>query len=235
SGSAENEGCGYRSRRGWDRYGDDEDDGGSHEMGEVYDTSLTAEQWRSPDGQAPPFGKIPVEREEVVPPESLTDSDPEEDFEGYTGNAGMTLERWYRHAAVVIWPNLWHLDILCQIGSREALPELARMVSAWQTSSESEADAHRTQCLGFAGKILSKWPEVTHRRWNQVEDDKAPDPMASLARLDEPQLIGIYLRATLVKDASLTPGKATAKVIARHGWENLRRELVVLFGATHGE
>jgi hypothetical protein len=58
--------------------------------------------------------------------------------------------------------------------------------------------------------------------------------MASLDLLDEPNLIRIYLGRTLVQDAVLEPGKATVKVLARHGWATFRRELVNLFGATNG-
>ena len=55
------------------------------------------------------FGEIPVHESEVVNESALDADDPaEEEFEGYTGNAGMTLERWYHRAAVVIWPRTEH-------------------------------------------------------------------------------------------------------------------------------
>ena len=51
--------------------------------------------------------------------DALDDGDPsEEDFEDYTGNAGMTLERWYHRAAVVIWPRERHFAVLCGAGNR---------------------------------------------------------------------------------------------------------------------
>ena len=49
--------------------------------------------------------------------------------------------------------------------------------------------------------------------------------MASLNHLDDPQLIRVYLRDVLVRDASLEPGRATVKVLARHGWATFHREL----------
>ena len=35
---------------------------------------------------------------------------------GYTGNAGMTLDRWYRHAAIFLWREERHFEILCDCG-----------------------------------------------------------------------------------------------------------------------
>ena len=36
--------------------------------------------------------KLNVEKDEILDPEALQEVDPEEEFEGYTGNAGMTLD-----------------------------------------------------------------------------------------------------------------------------------------------
>ncbi len=80
-------------------------------MGEVFDWSLSADHWRSPEGHRRRFGAMAFAKEEVIPPDSLTNVEPEEDFEGYTGNAGMTLDRWYHHAAVILWPDGWHKDV----------------------------------------------------------------------------------------------------------------------------
>ena len=74
-----------------------------------------------------------------MPPESLTDVKPKEDFEGYTGNAGMTLERWYRHAAVALWPRARHEDVLCAGGSPNAVPALRQMVKSWEKAQGQDA------------------------------------------------------------------------------------------------
>lgn len=242
SGSAEEDYSGYSSRR-WGRHRrwsddeeDEEEDAGQHTMGEIYDTSLTAEHWSGPAGERPAFGTIPVEREEIVPPESLTDVEPEEDYEGYTGNEGMTLERWYRHAAVVIWPDARHFDVLCAAGSRQAVPELARMVSAWRKAKGAEAATQQQRCREFAKRILARWPENPMRGWREKdEDEDAFDPLPSLVRLGDPDLIRQYFRDVLVKDATREPAKAMAKAVENHGWATFRAELVTVFDATNGE
>jgi hypothetical protein len=120
---------------------------------------LTATHWRSPDGSLPRFGAIPIDEKEVVPENGLKAIKPKEEFEGYAGNAGMTLERWYRRAAVLLWPNKRHLNILCEAGSQQAVPALARMVSAWLKAEGPEAAAQKKQCVKFAKMILAQWPE----------------------------------------------------------------------------
>ena len=57
------------------------------------DSTLTAEHWSAADNDQPPFGRMAVGREEVVPPGSLTKVKPEEDVSGYTGNEGLTRNR----------------------------------------------------------------------------------------------------------------------------------------------
>ncbi len=76
-------------------YGDDFDDCGSeHEMGEIIDSGLTAEHFSDANGNPLAFGQIPLDEDEIVAKHPFTDDEPDaEDFEGYTGNAGMTLER----------------------------------------------------------------------------------------------------------------------------------------------
>ena len=84
---------GSYSRRGWyDDEDDSENESGHHEMEEVFESTLTTEHWTDDEGNRLGLGKMTVERQEVVPEDSITDVEPEEDYEGYTGNEGMTLE-----------------------------------------------------------------------------------------------------------------------------------------------
>ena len=91
-------------------------------MGEIIDTSLTASHWSDRHGDAHQLGEIQVDDDEVVSGDALDDREPsEEDFEDYTGNAGMTLERWYHRAAIVIWPRDQHFAVLCGAGTEAAV------------------------------------------------------------------------------------------------------------------
>src|SRR5437879_5231217 len=72
-------------------WGDDDGESSDYEAGEVLESSLTADHWIDPNGKRLRRGEIAVEEDELLDPEALRDVEPEEDFEGYTGNAGMTL------------------------------------------------------------------------------------------------------------------------------------------------
>jgi hypothetical protein len=166
SGSAEGGdyyGRHYHRRGRWYNDEDDDDydeaDASDYEMGEIFETSLTATHWSDPEGKRVPFGELDVEVDEVLDPEAIQDVEPEEDFEGYTGNAGMTLDRWYRHAAIILWPNQRHFDILCDAGTQSAVAGLGLWVKRWQQADKEEAGALRAECIDFATKILARWPE----------------------------------------------------------------------------
>jgi hypothetical protein len=241
-GDAEGDYGGYGR---WGRYGDydedddgEDDDGGDHTMGEIIDTSLHAEHWQSPTGERPPFGKLSIDEDEVVPIHSLTSGEPEEDYEGFTGNAGATLERWYRHGVIVLWPDSHEFDVLCSDGADKAVPALKRMMSAWRKAKAPEAAMLKERCRLFAGRLIAEWPERSHGYPRSADSAKAADPrdlMPYLLRLEDPKLISAYLREVLVKDASLEPGKAVRRAIAKYGWATFEKDLVALFAATNGK
>ena len=172
-----------------------------------------------------------VEEDELLDPESLRDVKPEEEFEGYTGNAGMTLERWYRHAAVILWPERKHFEVLCDDDSRKVLPVLEQMVARWKESTPKDAEAEKSQCIGLATAILTKWPENPHGSSHQSEGEK-DNLLKILAALADPGLIGRFLGEVMIKDAAVDPGKSLVDVCQTYGWDTFRHELEALFKST---
>ena len=222
SGAAEEH---YEPRRRGRRYYDEEEGQGDYQMEEVFDTSLTAEHWSDADGRDPAFGPMEVEPEEVVPPESLTGVKPEEDVSGYTGNEGLTMERWYRHAAVVLWPDARHFDVLCDCGVRAAVASLQEMIDTWQKAAKKTA-AGRDRCVAFATKVLTRCVG-TH-----CGDAEANDLLGALVVLDEPQLVREFLRDIVAGSRVIKPGKGVRDACEKHGWETFRKELTLLFTRT---
>ena len=232
SGAAEGEYVGGYGRRGrwYSDYANEDEDAGDHEMGEIYDTSLTAKDWRDTEDHDLPIGELNVEDEEILDLESLTDVKPEEEFEGYTGNAGMTLDRWYRHAAVFLWPERRHFDILCDRDGRNVVPVLNRMVSRWKRSHPKDA-ALKQQCLDFAAAIMTRWRARDHA---PVTDDKtlAADLLTALVALAEPKLIERFFGEVMMKDVTIEPGEAVVEVGEKFGWTTFERELLTVFKST---
>jgi hypothetical protein len=162
TGSAESSGdYGYGYGRSG-RYSDefDDEESGEYIMDEVIDSSLTAEHFSDADGKPLAFGPIPLDDEEIVSEQALDEGEPDkEEFEGYTGNAGMTLERWYHRAAVLLWPAESRFDVLCEAGVEAAVGGLEQMVRRWKEAPKSEQEQLKQSCLDFARRIIAHWPE----------------------------------------------------------------------------
>jgi hypothetical protein len=232
SGSAvDTGGYGYRRRRwGGGYYADD--DSGPHEMDEVFDSSLTATHLCDREGETLPVDELSVEEDELLDPEALRDVVPEEDYEGYTGNEGMTLERWYRHAAILLWPERRYFDVLCDDDSRKILPLLKRMVTQWQSSPEDEA--LKAQCLALAAAVLARWPENPYAHAYH-EEPKTDDLLKTLTALDDPGLIHGLLAQVMIKDRAVDPGKALVTVCQKYGWGTFQPELLAVMKGTTAE
>lgn len=121
----------YHPRRGWNRYSysddeesEDESDGGDREMDEIHDTSISTAFWVGEKGKRVNFRLGVNLDEELLGEEELfeEDSGPDkQEYEGYTGNAGPTLEYWYYSSLLVIWPKSRSIKVACQAGFDEAL------------------------------------------------------------------------------------------------------------------
>jgi hypothetical protein len=128
SGELEIEYDSRRSRgRRWRGYDDDYDneDLENGTMGEVYDEYSTLEHWAE-DG-IPGLGELSFELEDAIWSKTeLGEGEPiEKAAEGFTGNAGMSMEYWYHYGAVVIWPQAAHFDLLAGATGQVVLDWLA--------------------------------------------------------------------------------------------------------------
>jgi len=261
SGSAEDDYASgrYGRRRGYDDdYADDED--GEHVMGEVFDHSLTARRFSDAEGHSLHYGRIPLEETEIVSRTPLSEGKPDkEEYEGYTGNEGMTLERWYHRAAVMVWPGESRFDVLCEAGMTAAVGGLARMMKFAERGNE--------RCLEFARRIIDYWPESEFsnpqtRRLNRSDefdfdddedaefddaeecddepeipqrddqDDIGPSQasfLSLLAVLGDVPLISRAILEVLTKDATLDPGADLLVICRGFGWLTFESELAGLF------
>lgn len=213
----------YRRRRS---YYDESDDASDYEMGEVFDSSLLAEHIHDRDGLGLPIDSLSIDDEELLEPQALKTVKPEEEFEGYTGNAGMTLDRWYRHAAVLIWPERLHFDILCERPeqARAVVPLLTVMVTALRRADAAAAGGLKAQCLLFASAIISGWPH--HHRNVPADHPGAAGLLDALVTLGERPLIERFIDEVLTKDDLAAPGKWLVAACQEHGWQTFKRRLV---------
>lgn len=228
---------GYGRGRGYHVSDDEEDEdydetAGQYEMGEVYESSLTADHWSDREGKKVLLGEIRLSEDEIVADELLSESEPNsEDFEGYTGNAGMTLERWYHRAAVVIWPEARHFHVLCGAGTDAAVGGLAAMVGRLKRSSKSKREELQQECRSFATAIIDSWtPGHRGYGWDKKNVDRNAFP-AALCELNDPALFQRFLSEALPGDATVQLDKSFGKFCKQHGWERFEKQLATVIEA----
>ena len=146
----------------------------------------------------------------------------------------MTLERWYRQAAIFLWPERRHFEIICDRESRKVVPVLNQLVARWQQSHTEDAAALKTQCLDLASAILAKWSENRYAQAHPQEPI-TDDLLKTLAALDEPRLIGDFLGSVMIKDAAIDPGKSLGVLCQTYGWGTFQQELLTLMKSTTNE
>ncbi|OWK36220.1 2OG-Fe(II) oxygenase [Fimbriiglobus ruber] len=230
SGSADES---YVSPRRGRRYYDDDDEEGdadSYEMDEIISSELTADQWSDAAGNRPPFGRMEVELEEIVPPDAIVKVKPEQSVSGYTGNEGLTLERWYRQAAIFLWPEAHHFQVLCDSGLETAAAELQEMVTRSLAAKRADAAELREECVRFADTIMNRW--IIHDGTRGTKP--AALLMPSLVLLDDGALIGAFLTQVVARDPGVDPDDSFVAVCGKHGLDNFRAELAAIFDGTTG-
>lgn len=243
----EDYGGGRRDRyQDWDDEDDEddeggEDDGGPYTMVEVYEETLTAGHLRDAGGRAWEVGAVPLLEGEDVSDEAMGDAPPDrEEFEGYTGNEGMTLERWYHRAAVLLWPSASRLGVLLDAGVDAAVGGLAAMVDAWAgTKARSkEKAALGEECRSFARRLIAAWP--SRRRSDAPPPWGRPDPgrptlLDLLGTIGDVGLIAAWIGGPFARDATIDPGAALGDLGDRLGWPMLADALGDAFADTSRE
>ena len=218
---------------------DDEDDEDSDEtaseyvMGEICDWNLSADHWSDREGKKVRLGEIPIDEDEIVANEELSAAEPNrEDFEGFTGNAGMTLERWYHRAAVVIWPRSKHFQVLCAAGTDAAVGGLEPMVRRLKRATKKKREEQRQECLYFAAAIIDSWQQDRYRpSWEKMDVDRSAFPR-SLCELNDPDLVRRFLAQVLPGDGTVQLDKTFGKFCKQHGWKNFETELAAVLEST---
>ena len=119
-------------------------------MGEVYEETTTIEHWS--DDEMPPLGNIDIIEEDLLTELEIGEGDAiEEEEEGYTGNAGMTMEYWYHYGAIIFWPKRKHFDLLQGTPVSVRLKWMEYYLHHWD-DVELHSQVYARQLIsGFAG------------------------------------------------------------------------------------
>ena len=141
------EAYGYGRRRDWYDDYDDDDDGASgsereYEIQELINSEVTLTHWTGPDGTRLEETSLFADGDQVCASTPEGDLEPySSEYEGYMGNWGNTLDRWYHRAAVVVWPRDQAFANRAETSPAWALDELAAVASAGDVSGAQAAAA----------------------------------------------------------------------------------------------
>lgn len=181
----------------WD---DDVSDEGTYDQTDLIDDELSLSWWTAP---ADPDGEtiaLRVDGQETCAPTATRDLEPyQTEFEGYMGNYGNTVDRWYRRAAVVIWPRSRTFLVRAEASPGWALAALGKQLDAGDFDA-ARADAASLEPL-----------------WRSVPADLLPTAMEVASVLDDPALSHMLLRAFTVEALTETDAAALVDLTSRYG------------------
>jgi len=171
-GTSGYDGYGYGRRRS---YYEEEEEG---TMGDVHESHIEIENWAN-DG-IPDLGSISIDEIHIFSEFKLNEGDPiEQEQEGYTGNAGMTIDYWYHYGAVILWKKSEHANL---IGS--LTPEV---LLTWMTYYLENFENKSLASAIFLKEILFK---LNGYNFSESVSSEDFSPIAkTIIALNDPELI----------------------------------------------
>lgn len=211
----------YRRWSRWDDWDDDDfdDDGiGGYDLEEMIESNVTLDSWIAPNGGVEQV-RLSVRDDEVCASTPSGELEPYSSaYEGYMGNWGNTLDRWYHRGTVVMWPRSRAFVVQAEVAPSWALDELARRVREGDLVSAREA----------ADSLAPSWGRVAA----QVQTKGFLAKALRVARIiDEPQLATMLLHPFRLQTLSASHAKALGALVGAYD-EEWAAELVALWSGS---
>lgn len=154
---------------------DEEDPGaensGEYELGDLQDWNIELRRWIAPSGtRAEPIGTCVRDHEvcSTIPSSDLVPYKSE--YEGYMGNWGNTMDRWYRRGAIVVWPREHRFAVRAEASPAWAVDALLRCIRAGDFA----------EARTMAESLVPFWKEVAAAETRRDFFDKALRAAAGL-------------------------------------------------------
>jgi 2OG-Fe(II) oxygenase superfamily len=192
------------------RYWDDEPDtdGDSLELGELLDSSVTI----TPVVGAPITFDPDVNAAELAvatPSIELTPHDTE--YTGYMGNWGNTMDRWYRRAAIVIWPRARTFALEAKADPIAAVHQVLATI-----------DANPDDAAEMVTTLLRFWPDSVRRIDQRT---LMPISLGLALELADQDHATALLEPFAIETLAPTDATVVLALAERHGLEWLDRQI----------
>jgi 2OG-Fe(II) oxygenase superfamily len=198
------------------------------EIGETYEDELAGAQWSDLSGKKQPWGEIPFDLSAIVSSVPIDQWKPtSEEFEGYTGNAGNTLDRWYHRSAIVVWHSDHHFDVILSSGVINGIGLLGSMVAKLTKTPKKRLDEARADGVRIARAIIANWPKRGIGFWSSVKESESPydEFPEKLLKLHDRETIALFLSKLAEQDPLLGLNSFVVAVCREFGWDAFAREL----------
>jgi hypothetical protein len=208
--------------RGRGRYWDEDDEDGydgddspdDYELQELIESTTSLDCWLDESDEAAPTSLI-VSDDEVCATTPTADLSPHESsYEGYMGNYGNTLDRWYRRAAIVLWPRRWAFAVRAEASPGWALDRLADLVLAGDVAGAREG----ATTLASFWTIPANGQQLLGKALTVARD------------LDEPGIAAMLLAPFQIEMLARTHAAPLAQLAAHYGESWVHDLVEVWFG-----
>jgi predicted 2-oxoglutarate/Fe(II)-dependent dioxygenase YbiX/ATP:corrinoid adenosyltransferase len=194
---------GYRRGRYRDYYQAPEiTDPSDLEILEVIDEHVTIDGWKSASGKNVRMDALSVGGDSIVSQTPVDQWKPTSfDYEGYTGNAGNTLDRWYHKSAIAIWAQSDHFDVLVDMGMESSIAQFLKQQDKLANRKKPAPELHDQQ-VQFARAIIKGWPNRLYlsSRFDVDRQTHLEKFASALPQLNDLNLLDEFLQQIALRD-----------------------------------
>ncbi|MGE0708794.1 MAG: hypothetical protein AB7N76_21555 [Planctomycetota bacterium] len=192
-------------RRRWGGWSEPSPDPDSLELIELYDTEIELRHWIDAAGKPFQGAVSGVDDHEVCYTTASVELEPfKSQHEGWMGNYGNTVDRWYHRAAVVMWPRKRAFSIRARSSPTWALDELLRLLRARRVEEARQK----------AGTLVPFWSTLSGREAGKPFFTKA---LRVAELLDEPQLAAALLEPLRLQQLGAKAVPHVIRLLEGHG------------------
>ena len=198
------------------------------EIGETFEDDLNGSEWRDFSGKTQNFGVIPFDTKSIVSKIPLDDWSPtSEEYEGYTGNAGNTLDRWYHRSAIVLWHADNHYDVIAQGNLHDNVTMYFSMRQKLDKTPKKRQEEAKRDVFRLARAIIRRWPGRTSLGRHGEPKDDSPWMREFVETLPEFEDMSLHdaVLAVMQKDRATPINKYLTTICHQHGVVHFARRL----------
>jgi hypothetical protein len=114
-------------------------------------------------------------------------------FQEASGNAGVSFERRYQRAALVVWPVDRSFAVMTQAGLGVTVPHMLDLAHRWTATRTNQGSPMWQQAHDLAGHMIDNWPTQGGHAGSESADSATTGLLVALNRLGDTRRIAQFL------------------------------------------